>query len=430
MGMEVSAMGVCELCGNKFSIFSTHYTKDNLIVCDNCIRRVSLGDDQFYDHLQEHIGEITFEELKEYIKHPNEARKWDYSDKPIITKIGDVVFEDRKQIISIPCGPLNTMHQDYHYSQIYKYEYIENHSMVSTGGSGIGRAMVGGVLFGGAGAVVGAVTKRKKFSEVASNMYIRIVFIVDNKPVVETIQISDFFDTELSMDSLTYEIYIKRIEKIMYKLDEVYALSHEETHDTNSIQVPEIESKANETKTIYQIGDINFEFAQKNSLKKNSAEVWKKIVIFLRTKENTINEYTVVMNTIAGTNNCIATRKTNVELFNEAVKRVSHLMYEEEPIVFADEGLISHTAKNGYLITDKHIFFLKKKNIISFDLSTLFMISVGDISDAWCLNDAVEYIISFVPWNNLNQLAICMALILQLHADLVGTENHIIMKGI
>jgi hypothetical protein len=323
------------------------------------------------------------------------------------------------------------MHQDYHYSQIYKYEYIENHSMVSTGGSGIGRAMVGGVLFGGAGAVVGAVTKRKKFSEVASNMYIRIVFIVDNKPVVETIQISDFFDTELSMDSLTYEIYIKRIEKIMYKLDEVYALSHEEAQDTNSAQVPEIESKANETKTIYQVGDINFELAQKSSLTKNSAEVWEKIVAFLRTKENTINEYTVVMNTIAGANNCIATRKTNVELFNEAVKRVSHLMNEEEPIVFADEGLILHTAKKGYLITDKHIFFLEKKNIISFDLSTLFMISAGDnISDDWCLNDAVAYTISIVPWNDLKQLAICMALILQLHADLVGTENHIIMKGI
>lgn len=413
----------CEICKNKYSLFSTWITKDKFYICSNCIKCVSRGDKQFNDNLEEHSGEIFLEEWRDYIQNPANAKKWNYTDKPIITKIGDIVFDDNHQIISIPYL-MNSRYKEYTYSQIYKYEYIENHKMVSTGGSGIGRAIVGGMLLGPAGAVVGAVTKNRSMEEMASNMSIRIVFLVNGETVIETIKISDFIDGNMSFDSWTYERYIKRVEKILHKLDEVYELSHQpEDLIRSSIQV----SDTSEEHTA--VGDINFRFSDKQSLTEKGNQVWEKICAFLRCDENTVDSYMEVVEEIAQNTNGVSTKTTNTQLFNRALEKISDLMASSEtPLFFADEGIISKKAKVGYFVTDKHIFFLKKKRILKLDLATLYMIGTGKISETWYLNHSTDFAISYIPLYDLRDLSIIMALILQLHANIVGFQNSILME--
>lgn len=413
----------CEICKNEYSLFSTWITKDKYYICSNCIRCISKGDETFFDNLKEHSDKISIEDWKTYMQNPLDAHKWNYTDKPIITKIGDVLFDDNHKIISIPYL-LNSRYKEYHYSQIYKYEYIENHKAISTGGSGIGRALVGGMLFGPAGAVVGAVTKKRTLEEVASNMSIRIIFLVNDETVIETIKISDFIDGNISLDSWTYERYIKKVEKILLKLDEVYAISHQ------AVSNPSEKIADNSTQEHTQVGDINFRFSDKKSLTQEGLQVWKDICAFLRYDKNTVNSYIEALDKVAQNTNSISTKTTNTQLFNKALGRIYDLMTSSEiPLFFADEGLISHKAKVGYLITDKHIFFLKKKKILTFDLAALYMIGTGKFSESWDLNNSLDFTISYIPLGHLTQLSLIMALILQLHANIVGSKNSILMEG-
>lgn len=492
-------MAVCEMCHNKRGFLSVWNTKDSHKICEACMKLVSRGNDEFYSNLYEHCNEITFAEWREYINNPSSAQKWNYSERPIITKIGDVVFEDRKQIISIPCGFLGTSLKDYHYSQIHKYEYIENHSSVSTGGSGIGRALVGGMMFGGAGAIVGAATKKHTYEEVASNMYIRIVFIQDNQPVVETIKISDMFDGKISLDSWTYERYINRVEKMMFKLDEAYAMSHQDELKQNKIDVKEeqgkdtgktidISQQLKQLKNLYEqeliteeeyagqkkkildsydfssgniqsesdlqkesndnyllseenidlnnqngltrVGDVQFELINENCLTGKNKQIWEQICSFLESPENKTENYMEAINEIAAVCSSIATSNCNPYLYHTALNRIQSGMYKDTvPLYFADEGLISHNAKVGCFVTSRQLFFLRKNNIISFDLSQLFSINVPSVGGSWWVNDESSYMISQVPWSSGSVYAINLAFILQLYADLVGENAHIIMKG-
>lgn len=414
----------CNICGNEHSFLSLWNTKDNFNICSNCIKRVSRGDRQFNNNLEEHSREIHLEEWRDYIQNPGNAQKWNYTDKPIITKIGDVIFDDNHQIIKIPYL-MNSRYREYTYSQIYKYKYMENHKMVSTGGSGIGRAIVGGMLFGPAGAVVGAVTKNRSLEEMASNMSIEIVFLVNEETVIEKIKISDFIDGNMSVDSWTYERYIKRVEKILHKLDEVYELSHQ---PDNLSQASLVVSSISEEHTA--IGDINFRFSDKQSLTETGSQIWENICAFLRCDKNTINSYVKVIDEMAKNTNSISTKTTNTQLFNKAVERISDLITSLETLLFfVDEGLISQKAKVGYFVTDRHIFFLKKKKILTFDLETLYMIESGRSGKDWYLNDSTDFTISYFPLCNLRDLSIIMALILQLHANIAGSQNSILMEG-
>lgn len=414
----------CKICKNKYSLFSTWITKDKFYICSNCIRCVSRGDETFLDNLKEHSDKISIEDWKAYMKNPSDAQKWNFTDRPVITKIGDVLFDDNHKIISIPYL-LNSRYKEYHYSQIYKYEYIENHKAISTGGSGIGRALVGGMLFGPAGAVVGAVTKKRTMEEVASNMSIRIIFLVNGETVIETIKISDFIDGNISFDSWTYERYIKRVEKLLHKLDDVYSSSHQAASEP-SAQIAE-----NPTQEHTRVGDINFRFSEKQSLNETAQQVWEDICAYLRSKENSVESYMEVVESMAESANSIATKTTNITLFNMAFERVSALLEPSETLLFfADDGLISHKAKVGYFVTDKHIFFLKKKKILTFDLASLFMIE--PVGSSWRLNQSFSFDISSVPLNGLKEIlcmSIIMALILQLHANIVGPQNSILIEG-
>lgn len=525
-------MSKCDVCNTDRGMFSTWTTKDYHKVCSSCIRLVARGDEEFYQNLLQRCNEITLAEWQSFFENPSDAQKWNYSDSQIFTQIntnsGTIEFDDRDQTISIPHA-MGLSERTYHYSEIYKYEYLDNHSIVSTGGSGVGRAIVGGMLFGGAGAIVGAVTKKHSYEDASSNMRIKITFIVNNEQIVEEIKITGMLDGKTRVDSWTYKGYIKTVERIISKLDEAYAMCHEEMNSQNNSNNDDKEgsshksidiiqqmkqlkslyeqdliteeeyseqkkrllnnydfslnnnqSEANEQNNLdfgvsnnpkleqnntacdihnnpmseqnvldldepddpelvestiehklYQIGDILFDISLRQpNMKDEDCQIWSDMCAFLRSRENTIQEYTKAINSIASKNKCIATSDYNSGLFYLALNRIQNSMYiNEVPIFFADEGILFNKAKVGYFVTNFHLFFLKKNNIITFNLNELFSVSTSILGGGWTLNDSDAYLVNKLPFNNPELYALNMAFILQLHAELVGKNTHIIIKG-
>ena len=80
----------------------------------------------------------------------------------------------------------------YRYSDIVCFELIENGESVVSGG--LGRALVGGALFGGVGAVVGGVTGGKKSASICKNMQIKVTVNNINNPVVYIMFYTDSAD--------------------------------------------------------------------------------------------------------------------------------------------------------------------------------------------------------------------------------------------
>ncbi|NEZ80390.1 hypothetical protein EXM60_14685 [Clostridium botulinum] len=85
------------------------------------------------------------------------------------------------------------------YSDILDFELIENGKTVATKG-GLGRAVAGGVLFGGVGAIVGGTTGKKKSISSISGMKIKVVVNDMSNPNIYI----NIITTSTKIDSFIY----------------------------------------------------------------------------------------------------------------------------------------------------------------------------------------------------------------------------------
>ena len=70
----------------------------------------------------------------------------------------------------------------YNYSDIVDFELLEDGESITKGG--LGRAITGGLLFGGIGAVVGGITGGKRSKSICNSLKIKITVNDMRSPVV------------------------------------------------------------------------------------------------------------------------------------------------------------------------------------------------------------------------------------------------------
>lgn len=97
----------------------------------------------------------------------------------------------------------------YHYNDIVDFELLEDGNSIVKGGAG--RAFVGGLLFGGIGAVVGSATGKKKLKQVCTNLTIKITVNNLNTPV-EYIKL---IASSTKKDSLIYKTAYQDAQEIL-----------------------------------------------------------------------------------------------------------------------------------------------------------------------------------------------------------------------
>lgn len=120
----------------------------------------------------------------------------------------------------------------YNLSDILEFEYIEDGTSKVSGG--LGRALVGGALFGGVGAIVGGVTGTKEEKKVITDMRIKFV-IKGDIPTVDYLPINKF---PTNSDSAVYKEHIKQIHEILGILN--HAMPKEESSTAESKETAEL----------------------------------------------------------------------------------------------------------------------------------------------------------------------------------------------
>lgn len=100
----------------------------------------------------------------------------------------------------------------YNFTDIIDYEMIENGRTISKGG--LGSAVVGGLLFGGAGAIVGGVVGKKNNIELIKQLKVKITV---NDPI-NSVWFLDLISTETKSNSWLYKELYKAAHEIVSTL--------------------------------------------------------------------------------------------------------------------------------------------------------------------------------------------------------------------
>lgn len=153
----------CPLCGKKLGFFSTVRIKDGIGVCVNCygLLDMDLSIAKFQSVLN------LNERLVRKIENQKEFRSFSTTRE---VKVGGMYFREDCRMgrwyVSYEKNPQNPTL--YRYDEIADFRLVEDGDTITSGG--LGRAVVGGALFGGTGAIVGAVTGGKVSKKIINTL--------------------------------------------------------------------------------------------------------------------------------------------------------------------------------------------------------------------------------------------------------------------
>ncbi|EAE5023191.1 DUF4428 domain-containing protein [Listeria monocytogenes] len=200
---------ICAICGKKLGLFGNFGLKDGAHVCTKCARKNGYG-------IVVKSDEICAKTLEEFLSHKPTLEK-EKKEKVNLDKsftadkvLENLVFIDSKNSLFKVNSKFNI--ETYNLEEVAGYEIVENSEIKTSGG--LGRAALGGALFGGTGAVVGAVTGRKNKEEV-KNLQIRIKLNNEANPVAYI----DLLHSKTQKQTLRYGVAIKKADYILASLD-------------------------------------------------------------------------------------------------------------------------------------------------------------------------------------------------------------------
>ncbi|WP_416323112.1 SHOCT domain-containing protein [[Clostridium] innocuum] len=157
------AKGICSICGNE----KAKEIKDGF-VCSSCVKQAG----RFLSATKLTPKEQTLDlinycinKTKIYTQNQEERKNIFNQTK----KISSLLLDEKNRLFRIK----DRLSPDiYSYFQIIDYEILEDGESIAKGG--LGRAIAGGILLGGVGAVVGGVTGGKKTKGICKSLQIRI----------------------------------------------------------------------------------------------------------------------------------------------------------------------------------------------------------------------------------------------------------------
>lgn len=203
---------VCPVCDAKLSFFKAVKIKDGIKICEKHYEEAGI---KISERLDRAKAPFTVEELRERIKSHKKMKEEHQKeidiaaeefkkevDNFVITKqMGNfVAFDDEQKKWATLSSILGNIEQIYSYSDIVDFELLEDGESVAKGG--LGRALVGGLLFGGTGAIVGGVTGKRKTTGVCSSLKLKVTVNNLTDPVVYI----NFINTKTKKNSSTYQV--------------------------------------------------------------------------------------------------------------------------------------------------------------------------------------------------------------------------------
>ena len=191
------AKAVCAVCGKEIGL-KRYQLANNEWICPLCFKSCGYT-------LATPIKAITSEQAKQaFLKYQEAAQAFEvFTPTKKIANIMEI-DENKRQIIfhtGYFGGRGNA--KVYNYEDIMTFELLEDGSSVTKGG--LGRAVAGGLLFGGVGAIVGGITGGKKSKGICNSLKLKITVNDISNPAVYV----NLINTATKTKSLTYKILYK-----------------------------------------------------------------------------------------------------------------------------------------------------------------------------------------------------------------------------
>ena len=212
--------GTCVLC-NKDVGFHRFQIANNEWLCGDCFKRCGFN-------ITTPIKAMTIDGIRLALQG-QEVHLEELNSFNPTKKIGTFIEFDNEQMKwLIPDGFLGKKKNPkiYNYSDIVDFELLEDGESISKGG--LGRAVVGGVLLGGVGAVVGGVTGGKKTKGICSNLKIKITINNISNPTVYL----NFIAAATKKDGMIYKTNYKLAQECLSVLQLI--CSNMESEKTNN----------------------------------------------------------------------------------------------------------------------------------------------------------------------------------------------------
>lgn len=187
----------CVCCKKSMGMLNSKVKLSDGFVCTSCWEAAGFGSDlaSFSSGEQMTAGDFMARYKKK--KDIEQAAK---VFKPTNRIGASIAFDDQTNTFLVTTiSGFKTFYDIFEYSQIVDFELLEDGESITKGG--LGRAVAGGVLFGGVGAVVGAATGGKKTKSICNSMRIKITLRNAYAPVAYV----DFIKSATKQDSHAYQ---------------------------------------------------------------------------------------------------------------------------------------------------------------------------------------------------------------------------------
>ncbi len=192
------AKSPCVVCGKELGLLSGKFIISDGVVCNHCLS--SAGVSSLHNALS-----FNRESINNYISARKTLVKNFRSTKSIGTYIhideNNKAFKIGKNIFA--------------YDNLLSFELLEDGQSVTKGG--LGNAVVGGLLFGGVGAIVGGVTGSKKSKGICNSMKLRVSL----KNAHKDIMYINFISVETKTNSFLYKDAQKQAQKCITALETI-----------------------------------------------------------------------------------------------------------------------------------------------------------------------------------------------------------------
>lgn len=174
------AKAYCEKCWCELGFFSVKIPVSDGVFCENCLAIAGISSLRQTITVKQALGII------------NERGSLAGTFNATKT-ISSYLFIDEKNCLFKIDGGI------YKYDELLSFELLEDGDSVVKGG--LGRAVAGGLLFGGAGAIIGGVTAKKKTKNICKSMRIKVT-LRDTAPCDLTY--INFISTDTKVGGLIY----------------------------------------------------------------------------------------------------------------------------------------------------------------------------------------------------------------------------------
>ena len=196
----------CLICGKTMGAFSAQVFIADGFICSDCWTKAGMN-----CSLNDTAAGRNYDSnnIKKMIAYREKNQTLIEKFEPT-SRVGQFFFDDRTQTFII--NKRNGQKELYAYNQVVDYELLEDGETVTKGG--LGRAVAGGLMFGGAGAIVGGITGHKKSKSICKSLKIKIT--LRNSP--KQTEYIDFITSETKTSSFIYKTAYKSAQDVLSAL--------------------------------------------------------------------------------------------------------------------------------------------------------------------------------------------------------------------